>query len=251
MERLGSFERLAALAERHMRRGAVTNTLLTRAEYGPDLLAGGVTALETEGGLFLLRDRGDHKSLCFLADPEAELPPIPRNTVCEIAFRERDAALRGFIPRLEAAGFEPILFRVRLTRPAGPCAPPEEALSGSVAPGEAEAFLREHFSPLTGCLPGRDALTSDRLLASRDSGGLRGLIHYTLTGKTARICHLAVAERARGRGLASALVRGALADAGGERCTVWTGRENAAALAVYEKAGFSPDGTRSAVLYIK
>ena len=74
MERIGRFDRLSALAEKHMRRGVLTNTLITRETYEPDIRRGALTALETEQGLFLLRDRGDRALLSFLMEPGAPLP---------------------------------------------------------------------------------------------------------------------------------------------------------------------------------
>ena len=256
MERIGSFDRLAALAERHMRRGVLMNTMITREAYEPDILGRGLTAKETEDGLFLLRDRGDHTLLCFLMEPGAELPALPDRTVCEIPFRERDTGLAGLPQKLEEAGFETVLRRVRLSRPAGPCEMPEEPLCFPESPEEAASFLQRHFSSLTGCLPGeaemRAALAERRLPAVRDeNGALCGLLHFTVAGRASRLRHLAVEERYRNRGLASRLIRGYLAETGGARSTVWTGEENIPAIRAYASAGYSPDGTRSAVLVKK
>ena len=253
MERIGRFDRLSALAEKRMRRGVLTNTLITRETYEPDIRRGALTALETEHGLFLLRDRGDRALLSFLMEPGAPLPALPDGAVCEIAFRERDTGLAALPERFEAAGFETALRRIRLARPAGPCGPPEEPLCSPESPEEAGAFLRGHFSSLTGCLPGeeelRDAFAGRRLLAVRERDTLCGLIHFSVSGKQTQIRHLAVGEGSRGRGLAGRLIRGFLAETGGMRSAVWTGEENIPAVRAYLSAGYSPDGARSAVLF--
>ena len=113
--------------------------------------------------------------------------------------------------------------------------------------GEAHELLGSCFSPLTGCLPSVEELEEDlcfnRILVS----GGEGLLRFS-GGRIAEIRHLAVVETARGKDIAQSLVARFNTRTADRRALVWTGVDNSAALHVYEKAGFVPDGWRSVVL---
>ena len=64
----------------------------------------------------------------------------------------------------------------------------------------------------------------------------------------AEIRQLAVAPQARGQGKGKALLQRFTTELDGRRITVWTAETNAAALRLYESAGFAPDGWQSEVL---
>ncbi len=244
-----SYEEAAALLPDFMRPGLKTNladfTALKRDE---------LRILERENGLFLLRRRESWWLLNFLMTG-GPVPALPGRVVTELVSgpRESEAALTGLF---EEAGFRTVLTRVRLTRP--PSAPPADAPAPPVSPAgpeeleEVMALLRACFEPLTGCLPGREALMEDltggRVLAVREAEGIAGLLRYSAAGRRAEIRQLAVRRERRCRGLAGALTASFLARNAAARCAVWTGSDNGAALAVYRKKGFIEDGYRSSVM---
>ncbi|HEY0410815.1 MAG TPA: GNAT family N-acetyltransferase [Candidatus Dormibacteraeota bacterium] len=116
-----------------------------------------------------------------------------------------------------------------------PAQTPEELARGTAVP-------RHHF---TG---------ENHLLVARDEGGAAaGLCWCVLfdpgTGLEGEVAELYVRPEARGRGVASALLRDAMTLFRQRRVTfacVWTRNDNPAAMAAYRNAGFTP--TEQAVL---
>ena len=155
MERIDRYDALAELASRHMTKGVRANTLVSQAEYGPAAESGGLLAQETPAGLLIARDRGDHHRLNFyLSDLTVPLGAnLPAPAVTEVAFRPRDTGLQETVPYLQSQGFALLLWRIRMSRPAGLPEPPALPVR-TAEPTEnraVQAFLRENFSPLTGC----------------------------------------------------------------------------------------------------
>ena len=243
MERLELDAARALLAER-MKPGAVFTRGYTLEELRRECAAGTLFAESFPGGALLARRRETHQILSLALDRGAALPRLDfdRPTVLELAFRERDAALRALLPELIARGFTPLLRRVRLTRAAG------EARSAEALPAEpgAGALLRACFDPLTGCLPTEAELAADaeagRLLCTGEA-----VLRFS-EGAAREIRQLAVAPAARGRGRGGALLDAFLARYGDRRVTVWTAETNEPALRLYESRGFAPDGWRAEVL---
>lgn len=253
---LTDYESLSQLVTLHIRRGVMANTIVSQAEYAPALAAGTLTTQETPAGLLLLRDRGDHTRLYFyLNDLSAPLTyPLPSPTVTEVAFRPRDTGLQQAILYLQEQGFSPVFQRIRLSRPAGEAPEPDRPL---YTPGPADAprvlaFLRETFSPLTGCLPTedelREILSHGHILALEEAGALTGLLHFSLEGRTGEIRHLAIRADLRGTGRTRPLLAGYLQAVGGTKSIVWTRQDALDAQAAYHHFGFLPDGRHSAVL---
>ncbi len=247
---------LAQLVTRHIRRGVMANTIVSQTEYAPALSAGTLSIRETPAGLLLLRDRGDHTRLHFyLNDLSVPLPaPLPSPTVTEVAFRPRDTGLQQAISYLQEQGFSPMFQRIRLSRPTGTATAPDRPL---YTPGPADtprvlAFLRETFSPLTGCLPTEDELQKilslGHVLTLEESGAITGLIHFSLEGSTGEIRHLAIRADLRGTGRTRPLLAGYLQAVGGTKSIVWTRQDALDAQAAYHYFGFLPDGRCSAVL---
>jgi [ribosomal protein S18]-alanine N-acetyltransferase len=96
----------------------------------------------------------------------------------------------------------------------------------------------------------REALqTSGRLALGwhAPDGDLKGFILIQLAGDISEILTLAVHRSARRCGVAVALVEAAMTrarEAGADRMLLDVAKDNAAALALYKRAGFSEDGRR-------
>ena len=256
MERIDRYDALAELASRHMTKGVRANTLVSQAEYGPAAESGGLLAQETPAGLLIARDRGDHHRLNFyLSDLTVPLGAnLPAPAVTEVAFRPRDPGLQETVPYLQSQGFALLLWRIRMSRPAGLPEPPALPVR-TAEPTEnraVQAFLRENFSPLTGCLPNEaelaETLAQGQVLVLEEAGAFTGLLHFSHDGKSGEIRHLAVRADHRGRGLTRPLIAAFLQATGGAKSTVWLREDFPAARAAYETMGFAPDGRRSAVL---
>jgi ribosomal protein S18 acetylase RimI-like enzyme len=77
-----------------------------------------------------------------------------------------------------------------------------------------------------------------------------GLLHYTRTKNGTELRHLAVEKDHQGRGIAAELVRHYLSITNGSS-TVWVRVDNAPAVSVYKKFGYTEDGMMSDVLITK
>lgn len=259
MEILRRYEDLAVLRRKQLRPGVVTNCVLSERELRRELAVGRLYCQTWPEGLYLLRRRADHWLLQFYLQsgggfpaPEAEGP-----VVTEVPIRPKDAGSEAaLLAKLGAAGFSPLLRRVRLQ-----CYPADsvQALEDPVHPGAPEDarevldLLRASLDPLTGCLPGVDELREDgaqgNLLLTRSTdGGLTGVLQFRRAPGFWEIRHLAVRADARAQGLGTRLLRAFLSQVGQRRAQVWTGQTNAAALAAYQKVGFMQDGCHSSVL---
>ncbi len=230
--------------------GRLTDLVLEKERYLPEIEHQTLYATCFAGGLLLFRKRKGFWRMQYLLEPDCALPDLPEGViVAEQAFRPEDAPA---LPEVfAAAGFEPALTRVRLTREAGESAPadlPDAAHQADIsAIGD---LLARSFDPYTGCLPTRaeltDAVTGGRVYCIRfPDGSPMGVLHTEQGRASLEIRHLAVDERVRGQGTASRLLAGLLAREGQKKLTVFTGAANAAALGLYQKYGFVPDGTSS------
>ena len=307
------YEQISELITANLKKGVRTNTAMSREEYEREISHGSLMAGETPQGLIILRNRPSHIKLnyyindtdspldmaetveaisaaswnihggCSNNNGEQERPSPDRQIVTETAFRERDTALKETVEYLAGCGFEEVLSRVRLSRPAG--APDENAENAvEISPEKVESreeenseftfyvkkstaedaaairpLLHSSFSPITGCLPEDDELRSDAaagnilmLFAVNDSrlpaARPCGLLHYKAAKKSAEIKHLAIAPEFRGKGLSEILINAFLNECRDLKTTVWTGSGNAPALNAYKDCGFTEDGRRSSVM---
>ena len=307
------YEQISELITANLKKGVRTNTAMSREEYEREISHGSLMAGETPQGLIILRNRPSHIKLnyyindtdspldmaeaveaisaagwnihggCSNSKGEQERPSPDRQIVTETAFRERDTALKETVEYLAGCGFEEVLSRVRLSRPAG--APDENAENAvEISPEKVESreeenskfifyvkkstaedaaairpLLHSSFSPITGCLPEDDELQSDAaagnilmLFIDNDSrltaAVPHGILHYKAAKKSAEIKHLAIAPQMRGKGLSAVLINAFLKECSGMKTTVWTGSGNAPALNAYKDCGFTEDGRRSSVM---
>ena len=307
------YEQISELITANLKKGVQTNTAMSREEYEREISHGSLMAGETPQGLIILRNRPSHIKLnyyindigspidlvelekairaegwnrsdeCCNNKNEQERPSPDKLIVTETAFRERDTALKETVGYLSGCGFEEVLSRVRLSRPAG--APDENAENAvEISPEKVESreeensgftfyvkkstaedaaairpLLHSSFSPITGCLPEDDELQLDAaagnilmLFADNDSRHPAarpcGLLHYAAAKKSAEIKHLAIAPQMRGKGLSAVLINAFLKECSGMKTTVWTGSGNAPALNAYKDCGFTEDGRRSSVM---
>ena len=307
------YEQISELITANLKKGVRTNTAMSREEYEREISHGSLMAGETPQGLIILRNRPSHIKLnyyindigspidlvelekairaegwnrsdeCCNNKSEQGRPSPDKLIVTETAFRERDTALKETVGYLAGCGFEEVLSRVRLSRPAG--APDENAENAvEISPEKVESreeenskftfyvkkstaedaaairpLLHSSFSPITGCLPEDDELRSDAaagnilmLFTDNDSrltaAVPHGILHYKAAKKSAEIKHLAIAPQMRGKGLSAVLINAFLKECSGMKTTVWTGSGNAPALNAYKDCGFTEDGRRSSVM---
>lgn len=285
-----NYEQISELITANLKKGVRTNTAMSREEYEREISRGNLLAGETPQGLIILRNRPSHVKLNYYINdtdspidmPETveavkavgwngqgeccnnkckqERPSPDKQIVTETAFRERDAALKETVEYLAGCGFEEILSRVRLSRPAGSVINNKDVkmqfyVRSSMLEDAAaiNKLLYDSFDPITGCLPEDDELRSDAaagniIMLEKNDTELCGLLHYRTAKKSAEIKHMAIAPQMRGNGLSAILINTFLNECSDLKTTVWTGRGNAAALNAYKNSGFIEDGRRSSVM---
>ena len=252
MQKIDNFADLSPQITRQMRRGICTNAFFTPEEYSRAIAEGTLYGEEFDGGLLLLWARDGYDRLSFWLSGTA-LPFVPRrDTVAEIAFRDRDIALQEVGKGLEQIGFSPLFDRVRLSKKAQESQeyPAEYAAENDLP--QVEALLKAGFHPLGGCLPTQSELLLDlkegRILCRRSAQrDITAILHYAVSKGASKILHLVVVPEARKRGEATALLCALQSITDGRRSTVWTQADNAAAIACYEKFGYTLDGWKARV----
>lgn len=257
MEQIETYEQLAALASAQLRRGVKTNTIVTKEGYGIAIDRHRLRAYAEPDVLLLLQKRDGHTRMNFFLNTLAEIhETLPAETVTEIAYRPRDIALQEAVDYWQRQGFQLLFERIRLCRPAGtvaidspiPVRKPAKDELGTVL-----QFLRQNFSPLTGCIPMEEELAEDiqnsRVLVTEDISGITGLMHFSFDGNIGEIRHLAIREDMRGQGGTIPLLAAYLREIEQKKSVVWVRADYIAAQKVYQRFGFTADGRRSAVLY--
>jgi len=240
-----------------MKPGVVTNNFITPDGYRSEIAAGSLYVHDWSGNLLLLRKRDGYHLLTFYLNDLNMLPDIalPPDTVTEIP-QKPSGANPDAVEYWMQIGDRQTLKRIRLTRKSDQatalygretfalCATPEDF-------NEIHALLRDSFDHRTGCLPSETELCRDiadgAVMCVRD-GPICGVLRMSARSKSVEICHLAVREDMRGRGVAYSLVQAFVERYGDKKSTVWMVDGYAPALKVYTAAGFVPDGWRSVVL---
>ena len=248
MDKITDFAALRAAQSACLRPGLVTNCVLPAQALRELCESGQLFAERADGGLLLLARGTVDRLYFYVTDPSATPRlALPAGTVCEYPYANAPALPESWFAAL---GFCRVLTRERRTRPAGeaPAGPsPCEEISAQAA----LEILNACFPRDTGCIPTLDELE----LAARE-GRLLGteqtaVLHAKPDRGAMELRHLAVLPDARGRGLASKLVRDFCARFGAQTCRVWVARDNAAARRIYEQNGFLPDGRMAQVWRIE
>ena len=254
MKPVTEYRQVSAKIMAALKPGRLCNLVLSKNSYLSEIEGKTLFYHEFAQGLLLFRRRDGFWRMQYSIDPQCSLPPLPEGVVvAEQAFRSSE---NPCVPAVFAkAGFTLALQRVRLSREPGNCpvAPPPELAKEADVPA-IDRLLARCFDRSTGCLPTdaelTDAIIGGRVFCTRFPDGSPSGVLHTEQGRTAlEIRHLAVDEPARGQGVGSALLAGMLAREGEKKITVFTGADNTAALALYQKCGFVPDGTSSLVVW--
>lgn len=229
-----------------------TNFFLPADETERAVLSGELFCEEWDGGMLILRSRGDYwRTYFYLADPDSAVTcEIPAPAVLEIPYRDRDTAAKSAVRGFTEAGFAPLFQRIRMTRRGSELSCDGTAVRASSDDAEKlKAIFRENFHLLAGCIPTEDELSGEIRAGHILTDSARtALLHFTEGKAGTELRHLAVEEAYRNRGTGSALVGAYLKICGAKKSTVWVRNDNEAAIRTYEKYGYRADGMKSAVL---
>lgn len=252
MDKITDFAALRAAQSACLRPGLVTNCVLPAQALRELCESGRLFAERADGGLFLLA-RGTVDRLYFYVTDSTAAPrlALPEGTVCEYPYANAPALPENWFAAL---GFGRVFTRERRTRPAGE-APAEPLPCEGISAQAALEILSACFLRDTGCIPSLPELElaarEERLLGAVQDGAPAAVLHARPDRGAMELRHLAVLPDARGRGLASALVREFCARFGAQTCRVWAAQDNAAARRIYEQNGFLPDGRMAQVWRIE
>lgn len=257
MEKISELQSVKAAIRRHFKAGMATNCVLTDRDFIREIEAGALYTEESEGGLFILRDRGSHLILNYYVN-SLPLPPLPETRlVCEITARGGENIRRDIVSALSELGFAEEKRRERLCRETGK---PEENVPGDIEYSAAaandlrgiEELFETSFDALTGCLtPERELIeriAAGEVFIARSGGKLAGAIETMNDKNYTSVRHLAVSEALRGRGIGAWLVRAYLFATDGKKSFVWTEPAKAAAYKTYLRCGYAEDGNVSVVM---
>lgn len=261
MKLVESYEELAPLLSAQLRRGMVTNAVLTADDWRREIANRALWCQSWEGGLVLLRRRETHCVLNFYLQELA----LPGNlawdgpTVLEIAARSRDEGLLKAVDFWREQGFERLFRRERLALPKDTKVPAGDGpltvrMAGPADAGDIRALLQDNFDPLTGCLPAEEALANDLaagnvVCVSPPGDKAAGVLHIAPGRGSTELRHLAVREAYRRQGAAQSLLSRYLEHTGFAKSLVWVRTDNQPARRFYAKNGYAPDGWTSTVLY--
>jgi hypothetical protein len=118
MELIKEYETISALITQSLKKGVRTNTAMSREGYEREIRRGNLMAGMTDTGLIILRNRESHVKMNFYINDIScklkmdDICNLAKPIVTEIAYRERDAALKEAVQYLKECGFESILHRV-------------------------------------------------------------------------------------------------------------------------------------------
>lgn len=259
MEQILSFDRISSLISSRMKKGVKTNNFLTAEDYRAEIAKGSLFCDTWPGGLMvMLRRKGFYRLYFHISEPYP--PPdeiISGAAVLELPFRPGEDAGEA-LEYWKSAGFALRLNRIRLQRADANAG--QEIISdvpvrkaGPEDLDELAGLYEDCFDRYTGCIPDYEELSSligdgGIYRSGAPDGSISGFIVFTPSPARSKICHLAVREDMRGRGISKSLISYYLRNVRPKRSLVWTGEDNGPAKKAYMSFGYVPDGWRSAVL---
>ena len=253
MKTVTNYETLRTLLREQLKPGVITNTTLTKAALQEEIQSRTLFIHAWTDGLLLMRQRDGFQRMNFYLQPGASLPSWSpeQPIVLEIPYRPRDVALAKVGAAWEQLGFLCLFTRQRMTRlpgdPPGIASDPIRLASPKDL-ASCQALLQSCFDSKTGCLPTNAALLADleqgRVLLTKDG---QGILHQTPIPGGTELRHLAVAPQLRRQGAAQNLLTTYLQQLGQHISRTWVRQDNAPALPLYLKNGYTADGWLSKV----
>ncbi len=251
-------KKLEALIRAWHSKRTQTNFLLPEADYQQAAKEKRCSVLRFAKGCYLFIEQVNHIDFYFFLEHGAEpisIPSLDKPLILEQVCLEK----KGMEPKpslWKAVGFSPYLERKRLTMPMAEAFVTKGKLSFADESHAEEIMqmMKESFEPYTSALPSRetllDSIRANEVLAEIDNGELLGFLRFGWEKKNSVLWQIAVKDKARGKNIGNRLVQSWLWQVNGEalRCQLWVRTDNEAALHMYEKVGFMPDGRVAPVL---
>lgn len=240
MKQITDYKEYSPLVMKYFRRGIITNNFLTPKEAAWEISEGRLF-YDAESALKLYLKRNGFYILYFYARPEDGLGElIKERLICEAPVRAEDMLI--------SSGFKRTLERIKLEADGrGNTFDYENSKAADAE--EIYKIFCECFSPQTAFLPSitqlRSECDSGLLRTARTDNEISAVLRFGESKASAAIKHLCVRKNARKKGLARQLCGSLLNDY--EKCSVWTGTDNRAAVSLYESMGFCKTAQKSTV----
>lgn len=241
---------------KHISKGMRTNFYASAEDFLPMLEAGQLFSISFAGGVYYLLEREKQFDLYFFLEQDAkpvELPPLAKPVILEQVALEKkppDAA------EWEAVGFTFYLQRKRLFLSAKKTEAEQRKIRFCGVEDTEKVLEAMHtaFEPYTSALPMKEELLEDlrqnRVIAAEENGELLGFLRFGREKKVSVLWQIVVTPAGRGKGIGENLVRDWIALEREEvsKFQLWVREDNAAALRMYEKSAFLPDGRIAPVM---
>lgn len=244
MKKITDYKEVSPLVLKYFKRGVITNNFLTADDYKSEIEEERLFYDCGEDYLNIYVKRDGFYQLYFHALTEDVIfPEIKEKIVCDISGYSGNLLIKN--------GFLEVLERVRLER--NNDAEGESFIKAIKDDAEKiSELMNSCFDKFTGYVPNFTQIQSEcekgLFYKIEKNDKIAGILRTGRNGKTAQIKHLCVSEDFRGEGIAKRLCAEFLKE--NTKVTVWTGRENKAALNLYKSFGFTEDKTNSTV-YMK
>ena len=241
---------------KHLSQGMRTNFYASAEEFVPFLEAGQLFGMSFAGGAYYLLEKEKQFDLYFFLEQDAKpvsLPPFSKPVILEqVALEKKPPNAEEW----EAVGFSFYLQRKRLFLSAKK-AETEQREICFCEEQDADAILEamhRAFEPYTSALPTKKELLEDlqenRVIAAGEGGELLGFLRFGREKKVSVLWQIVVNPSGRGRGIGEKLVQDwiALEKEEVSKFQLWVREDNTAALRLYEKSAFLPDGRIAPVM---
>lgn len=261
MKNIASYEEIAPLLRKYLKKGLITNHFMNADEYKYAISKNKLSFYEWNGGNIFLNHKDDFYKLTYqLLDLKYNLDvKLSEKIVIEITKRQLDDSFYDVVNYWKENGFNDVLNRIRLSQEKlnkDDCTLECENVRISLCTVEelcnVNFLLTKNFNKYTGCLPDEvqleEFLKCGFILGAYINNNLVGILHFSHKRGLSEIRHLCVNKEFRKMAVASLLISAYHSKFAENRKYVWCAKDNYAAKKLYKNFGYCEDGWESTVL---
>lgn len=239
-------------------RGEKTNFFFSEKDVHQLVQRGKVCRFDFDGGVYFFVEEDRLYRLYYFLEKEKSpgvLPELQQPIILEevlLASKER-------VPSEDSwtrVGLVPYLERQRMYLMAPNIIFEERQLTFASQEMLEDIFsmMNQSFEPFTSMLPTKEELLHDiqgqKIIVTTKNEEILGFLHFGDEKQGCMLWHIAVSPKARGLGVGEGLLKDWFFARKGltKKYMLWVRRDNPAALGLYEKFGFLPDGRIAPVM---
>ena len=262
MTLLNSYEELSFLVMKHLRKGVFTNFFMGKEE-AIEYINHKMMYYHSEIDFLLLIREYDNRYVInfylndYLSADEfwKFLNTLSKKVVIEIPYKKDNIEMiNSFEAKLKENGFSKLVDRVKLIRKSEESTQLNNQNIRFVTLDDYEKvknIFKESFDEYYGCIPTDEIIKKNieeqKIIGIYDEENLVGILRFDDSSKGVTIKHLAIKSEYRGKGYGKMLVEHLTIIFNDKRIDTWTGKENKAAIKVYEDCGLKLDNYESIV----